>query len=461
MAVNPRPNLNDLLTAFSQSVDDLKRNEELAGWARLLALLLACLFIGLAGPAFVEKRFMLSGSWLLYSLWFLAPAAIGITLAIISLGHFVIRMYGLRSLWHGIQYVISTTFGLGGSAITAKQGGQVSEENEAAFKIGGPGLLSVESGTAVVTERGSGFARMLGPGHWHLYSFERIRNVIDLRTLNSSSTETVLTKDGVPVRVNVSATFKMAKHMQDEVRLPSPRPGFIVMLRAFHRRPVKPSAPPLPASPEALRLATYDIPVPRNPQARPSWSTAAHGTVAGEVREALARRLLDQLFAPDDLSSRPRQEISNQVYEAGKAMLAKRGIDLVGLSFDNLLVPLEVDEQRCRTWQIDWEKESSITQADGEAELLLVNQRAYAEAQAELIQAVTQAIRTLAIRSTDETGAEQPIHPLALRFVDMVARAMDTSMRASSKKVISQSAEDILKQLRKKSTTDGKTSNRS
>ena len=65
MAVNPRPNLNDLLTAFSQSVDDLRRNEELAGWVRL-ALLLACLLIGSAGPVFVGKRFMLSGSWLLH-----------------------------------------------------------------------------------------------------------------------------------------------------------------------------------------------------------------------------------------------------------------------------------------------------------------------------------------------------------------------------------------------------------
>ncbi len=398
---------------------------------------------------------------LTFDIWYVLPAILGVMLGIFQGARFVAQMYSLKSLGHALSFVIASTFGLGGTTIVVKNGEVEGltpppapskikvvvkpPDNEAGLQIGGPATLSIKSSNAVVTECGSHFARMLGPGDHVLPAFERVRNVIDLRQIAQSSTEVALTKDGIPVRADVNTTIKIMPHIPNEVDPPPPPPSMETVLRHLFGRRARPTAPqPLPASPEALRMATYEVHA--NPTMKITWFGAANGAVTGDVRDAMASRLLDNIFAPEEPSANPRQDIAQRLDKSGKELLAKRGIDLVGSGFGNIAVPPEVTELRHSKWQVLWDKESMITRSDGEAEGILQTQLARAEAQADLIQAVTQAIRTM--NQTNEQG--ELAHPLALRFMDAVARTVDRTLRESSTEANSRAEMNkVLERLRK------------
>lgn len=400
---------------------------------------------------------------LTFDIWFVLPAILGVFLAIFQGARFVAQMYSLKSMGHALEFVIATTFGVGGTTIVVKNGEVEGlapppapskikvvvkpPDNEAGLQIGGPGTLSIKSSNAVVTERGSYFARMLGPGDHILPAFERVRNVVDLRQISQSGTEWALTKDGIPVQADVSTTIKVMPHIPNEIDPPPPPPSMETVLRHLFGRRARSTAPQmLPASPEALRMATYEIHANPNLPAKITWSSVAHNAVTGEVSSAMANQLLDQIFAPDEPESSPRQDITKRLEQNGKELLAKRGIELVGSGFGNITTPPEVTEQRHRNWQVIWDKESAITKSDGEAEGILQRETARAEAQVEFIQAVVQAIRTNS--QTVEPG--ETAHPLSLRFMDDIARAVVRALRNASNRMTSEKEfNTLLDQLRK------------
>ncbi len=404
--------------------------------------------------------------------WFVVPAIIGVLLGVIQAGHFVARVYSLKASGQGGQFVWATTFGLplAGWWATARNGELEGAErvfapppklkpgivapppdpNEPIYKIGGPGTLNITADTAVVLERASRYSRMLGPGQYQLREFERVRAVYDLRTQAVSRTESTLTKDGIPVEAAVNTQFRFMRRMKGEPEPAVPRPGFTTMLSRYFGWVVRPTeSDPLPASPEALRLATYELHTMPGTHIR--WNKAAHGAVASAVRDALASRYLDQLFAPDDPESHPRSDIAQRLADEGEATLARRGVELVGSGFGDITVPKEVTDQRRNMWRVEWDKESLITRSGGEAEGYLQTQIARAEAQAELIQSITQAIRTM-----DQTGESgDHLHPLTLRFMDTIARMVDRTLRESSSDANSRAEMNrVLERLRHALKTD-------
>ncbi len=352
--------------------------------------------------------------------WFIVPALIGIAIALIRAGTFVAQMYSLKSLGHGIAFVANTTLGLpvGGGWIAVRHSDYESPNTgdyEVLVKIGGPGVLSIKDQTAVLTERGARYSRVLGPEDHTLMPFERIRAIYDLRTQNIDSTELSLTKDGIPVRAAVSAMFRFMERMPGEPPSSPQHPRFLSVLRHYLRRTPPGSVTEPPVSPEALRMACYEVhqsPKPMN------WYQAAFNSAVGEVRDELNRRMLDQLFAPDDPDRSPRREIAAKYDNAARATLAARGIELVDSTFGNLQLPREVIAQRTSMWQAGWEKESSITRSASEAEGLLQFQTARAEAQAELVKNIVQAARAM-----DQNNQ------LSHQVVEALARAIERTLQ--------------------------------
>jgi regulator of protease activity HflC (stomatin/prohibitin superfamily) len=404
--------------------------------------------------------------------WFVVPAVIGVLLGLIQAGEFVARMYSLRDVFHGVQFACLTTFGLplANWWATARNGELEGAErvfaqpsklkpgvtppppnpNEPIYKIGGPGTLSITSETAVVLERGAYYSRMLGPGEYRLRAFERVRAVYDLRIQSFSGTERALTKDGIPAEATVNTQFRFMRRMRDEPEPRVPPPSFTTVLRRRLGQVAVPTEhDPLPVSPEALRLATYELHT--NPDFRIHWNSGAHHAISGEVREALSTSYLDDLFAPDDPESHPRRVIMDRLEIEGRATLARRGIELTNSGFGNIIVPPEVTELRRDMWRVIWNKESLITRSGGEAEGYLQTQIARAEAQAELIQSITQAIRTM-----DQTNqGDGDLHPLILRFMDTIARMVDRTLRESSSDASSRAEMNkVLERLRKALKTD-------
>ncbi len=352
--------------------------------------------------------------------WFVIPALIGVFIALLRAGAFVTQMYSLHSLKRGFYFVLNTVFGLavGQSALIVYHGeyeGRKTDEQEVLLKIGGPGVLFIKADTAVLTERGAGYSRVLGPEGHTLMPFERIRMIYDLRTQSFDSVETGLTREGIPIRAGVSTMFRFMKRMPDEPPSSPQHPRFMSVLSHYVRRTPPGSVKEPPVSPEALRLAYYEIHRPASPI---KWTSVAHGAVAGEVREELGRRTLDQIFAPEASGSSPRREIAAKLFKSGSATLAGRGLELIDSSFANIQLPREVIDLRTNMWQAGWEKESTIARSASEAEGLLQMQTARAEAQAEIIKSIVQAARNM-----DQNNQ------LSKHVVEALARAVESTLQ--------------------------------
>jgi regulator of protease activity HflC (stomatin/prohibitin superfamily) len=275
--------------------------------------------------------------------------------------------------------------------------------------------LYIKANTAVLTERGARYARVLGPGDHTLAPFERLRMIYDLRTQSFDSVETGLTRDGIPVRAGVSTMFRFMKRMPGEPPSSPQHPRFMSILKHYFARTSPGSVKEPPVSPEALRMACYEVHRPANPI---KWTNAAHNAVAGEVREELGRRTLDEIFAPEETGTSPRRDIAAQLAKSGTATLAARGLELVDSGFANLQLPREVIDLRTSMWQAGWEKEATITRSASEAEGLLQLQTARAEAQAEIIKNIVQAARNM-----DQNNQ------LSSHMVEALARTIERSLQ--------------------------------
>lgn len=393
-----------------------------------------------------------AGRKILIDWWFIIPAVIGIVIALVRSGAFVAQMYSLQSLWRGITFAVDTTLGLSLSrkSITVRHGdyeGKPTDDHEVLLKIGGPGVLSIKDHTAVLTERGARYSRVLGPEGHTLMPFERIRAIYDLRTQSFDNWEMSLTKDGIPVRAKVGAMFRFMKRMPDEPPSSPQHPRFLSVLSHYVWRTPPGSVKEPPVSPEALRMACYEVQRPPSPI---NWSQAAFGAAVGEVREELNRRTLDEVFAPDDPDRSPRREIAAKLDSTARSTLAARGIELVDSTFGNLQLPREVTAQRTSMWQAGWEKESAITRSASEAEGLLQLNTAHAEAQAEIVKNVVQAVRMM-----------DPNNQLSQRMVEALAHVIEhTLQRETTLPLLSttsrKEADQLLERLRRLSLPSGR-----
>jgi regulator of protease activity HflC (stomatin/prohibitin superfamily) len=353
--------------------------------------------------------------------WFVLPAIVGIVIGLIRAGQFVAQMYSLKDVGRGIAFVANTTFGLlgGGGSLVVHHGqveGDPSDDHEILTKLGGPGVLLIKENTAVLTERGARYSRVLGPEAHTLRPFERIRMIYDLRPQMMTGNEVGITKDGIPVRAPVFTLFRFMTRMPDEPPSAPQHARFLSVLSHFIWNTPLGSVTEPPVSPEALRQALYEVPV--NPPNKIKWTNIAHNMAAGEVRDEITARRLDELFQPDDPERNPRREIAMELQKAGKSALARRGIDLVDSGFANLQVPNEVVTLRRTMWQTGWEKESTITRSTGEAEGLLQLQTARAEAQADLVKNIIQAIRSM-----DQNSQ------VTLNVVEALARVIERTLQ--------------------------------
>ena len=372
------------------------------------------------------------------------PGALGFGLALFRSGRLVAEFYSLKTDSRGLVFVLRRMFNLGpGVSATLKNGErEVEDKHEVIDKIGGPGWLSVHGGTAALLERGGGFSRIVGPGTTRLGTFERVRAVIDLRQLNRKKTESAYTKDGIEVKAETMVSFKLMAHKDGEhVIAPAPKPSWVAMLKAYLKpswwdsfkaflgklSSVQPRPPQPPStvrfSHQAIREFVYELPTGAK------WDE----TVSSGLGDVIPKKMLDELWAPEDSTRNPRKEIIEELLHNVKAKQRKNGIELIDLTIGPLeVMDKSVDAQRREFWRANWDKVWKFTQAEGEAEALRYTQAARAEAQAELIQAIAQSFRMMAL-----SGTAQPSRLVALKLLAVIARTMKAKLHdATAEKVV-------------------------
>ncbi len=296
-------------------------------------------------------------------------------------------------------------------------------------RIGGRGFVVVHNNNALVLEKGGRLTRVMGPCLGFLDSFERIWEVVDLRPQRWVLTDNAMTKDGIPISCEADITFKIDDRFVDEwgdVQIKQP-------VEANNKRTIdeeivkalgeKGIGTPLPYTDEAVFNAATSLWVrirqPEHKEQLRKWTgRVVIGGVEGALRNILARYRLDWLLQPPRPGQKesPREEI-RRLLEQQLEKAFPPGNPVGARILDVNLGKIDVKDERISTQWIDawhsiWEQRAVESMAEGEAQLARL-QAAQVQAQAEMVLALTEAIRPLV--TSDEARSS---YELATRFVE-------------------------------------------
>jgi hypothetical protein len=252
--------------------------------------------------------------------------------------------------------------------------------------LGGPARLVIFDGNAVYVERGDRFSRVIGPASHlpFLDASERVKAVVDLRPQ-------ILTKPGSKPG-GVRAWTKDGIQVQLDVRLEC-QIGLEGMTEATSKGLLFPYGP-ISVRKAIERMAVhYD----RNKKclAESDWADGVWGQVQGMLATYVFSHTVDELFlaesGPDQIFS---QEVTAKWLQDMNKKLKGYGTRLVSLQITNVTpVSPTVNVQREKAWEAKKQSAAVVNEGQAKAFGILAYEKARAEAERDLIDAIVEGLR--------------------------------------------------------------------
>jgi regulator of protease activity HflC (stomatin/prohibitin superfamily) len=296
----------------------------------------------------------------------------------------------------------------------AKSGGIISPE-------GGPGFVMTSGNYAVPLTVGTRDTRVGGHGLVFTGPGERPRCLVDLRPQSRSKPVHALTRDGIPVKVSMSATFQIDRRSAEGDGL-------------------------YPFDPEAVFAAVHAQGVgPEQEEGEEEelgWDQIVVDRAANLVQDGIARTLLDRLLEGEEADGAPPfKTLGAGVKQELAQLMEPHGIQVLGVGLGDIEVEdEEVLKQRAEIWKANWKRRRLEKEAQGDAEATRLIEEARADAQRQMIAAITEALQQLT-----ETGTPVPAHVIALRFIDVLEA---TAASQPVQDLLPETVQDIPAQLR-------------
>ncbi len=333
----------------------------------------------------------------------MAPGLMVMAVLAFMAANFVRGVYGLKSRREGFDFLQRRLLGSIplSSYMPVKEGKLALSDKDILARVGGPAVLTVHNDSAVVLERAGKLTRVLKKGTTTLDAFEKVWDVVDLRPQRWVHDVNAMSKDGIPVRCQADVTFKIDSGGQS----PS-------------------QDDPYPAKDEAIFIAATRKWMRESSRAETErvfdWSRRAIiGVTEGTLRGILATYLLDQLLGsaePD--KNHYRAEVLDKLKTELNKAFPTLGLVATKVELGNITVADEIAQQRIEAWRALWQRWTKKREAQGEAERLRYVEDAKAQAQADMIVAITQAFQSLT-----ETGARIPSQFVLLRMLEVLKRS--------------------------------------
>ena len=258
---------------------------------------------------------------------------------------------------------------------------------------GGPGRVVIPPEYAVQLERNGHLSYVAGPGVARLRRFEKVYKVIHLRHIVRRRTVTALTRDGIPVQLEVVVHSRI--QTDDEASRQT--------LYPFDKRAIR-------------RLTLHTLITKDGPQL---WEDRAIDLADNVLNEVLAKYRLDALFEPLDEIADPRLAIQNEVRRMLNQLVRSAGIQVTDVWLGQFQLPDEVTQQFVTFWQSEWQRRATELRADGEATLIRELGNAHSKAQQVLIETLV-----AAFQSAQDSGLDiDPKQLAALRLIDSLEAA--------------------------------------
>ena len=241
--------------------------------------------------------------------------------------------------------------------------------------------------------------------------FEKIGHAADLHDQHDDRTGiTALTRDGIKVTItDVHFRYRIFPAIKNE--------------HPIRRSP----AEPYPFDEEALWRMAYNLVVEETgPE---SWRKAVGRVIVGGITDFINDHNIDYLTAPRENRQDPRREIRHSLFFANPRMgLRNLGAELLWVDIGHFSIDDDaVDKVRQDFWAADWLGDARVTRELGQAKRQAYQDLGRAEAQAELIVAIADALK-LANNSADPASNMRKI--LIIRTAQMLD-AFDNATKKS------------------------------
>jgi hypothetical protein len=323
------------------------------------------------------------------------PPALGLAAALYFGAAYLRDLLELPNFQQALKYLTATLFGRNYPRMSVSEG-QVTvadPEINPMPLIGGPGWVDIKIGNAALFERVVGPSAVLGAGTHFVRRFETLREAYDLREVERVKNDVrLMTKDGLPIVVNeMRARFR---------------------IRARHART---EANPFPVMAGAVRQAAYSRKMTAN--GLEAWPDMVMGAVRGTIADWISRRRMDELIPPprDGNSPEPppnapyRQALHDLFHsKQNRQRFADMGAEVIWVSVGHIRPDPDIDPdlkaadatgrdkihaQLIETWKSAHAAEAQDHLADARAYARWMNDTARAQAESDLILALTRGLR--------------------------------------------------------------------
>lgn len=232
----------------------------------------------------------------------------------------------------------------------------------------------VDSHIVLALGRGEGFARAAGPGYIQLRADERIKHVLDLRHHQRQQVIQAVTRDGIPLKTDLTVVFRVRRQADEEAA----------------------DNNPYPYDPSAIFQVSYFSTYGEG-ESEIAWTERVVPLAAAELIAEIANYTLDEVYtrAPFLPNSKTRLE-PDKVEEAVQLRLQNRllesGVEIVAIQLGNITLPENVNQQRIANWQAHWQRQSQVELARGDAAALQSMEQARAAAELDFIRQIMDTI---------------------------------------------------------------------
>ncbi|MBN1582652.1 MAG: hypothetical protein JXA89_18220 [Anaerolineae bacterium] len=278
-----------------------------------------------------------------------------------------------------MRFVAVRVFQVGQHVISVDDG-EVKFDNTGGLlsNFGGPGLLLLAPGHAVILQNAGKVTRILGPGMHRLAQFENFlqprdtKGIVDLRPqFVSSEVEDVRTKDGISLKLKVGEAYQLEPtHITDQ-RPESHFSGGEGTSKVI-------GGPEYPVYEAIIEKSILKVP-------RGGWKTGWFPSDPTHIlRDVVATYTLEQIFSFDkyDKSLTPDQRIIQEIEDQVKKRFdpSGGGVWFKGFDIRQIEMPEEVEKQVRKRWLARFEHEIKIEQAKAESEAIVELSKGRADA---------------------------------------------------------------------------------
>jgi len=312
------------------------------------------------------------------------------------------RLYDLPDKQAGLRYLNQLS-----------RAGEVSERQEVStqtlrserdrsvlLRIGGPGLVLIESGFAAVTELNGRFHRILPAGGHNLDREEYLFKVLDLHPQERTANDVpLLTRDGITITAHLGITYRIRRGAEPPTM-----------------------AEPFPYDETAVRAAAYVETLLADGTVA-TWEDAPLNAARGLLRQIAGYYLLDKLIAPESPGDDPLSALKNELQRKLAANLDRIGIDLLDVRIGPLKMPEAISDAYIEYWRTRLQGQIDINLQNGLARANEMLDIARADAEMTMIQAILEGVQRA--RATGATTNMDEI--MALRLVEMLENIAEQS----------------------------------